>query len=168
MTHAQIKELEGLLAQKVTTALHVVIAEYERQKLTPNMIQGQGNAQGDPNKYVTIYFETKDCPYADVAAYNQAVTGRAPLLSLLKEIVQSKLNGTFKRYVTTLSEFSAAVVAQIIAKNLTSEQGGISFNSENEAVPDDLVPRITDKHMEQIIKRQLVSWSYQPQVIVQA
>lgn len=138
--------------EAIDLALVVFCQQFKRDIPLPKHIEGNGDVEGNANKYYDSYGTACDCKYSDNEAYNKAVQKYNAINGTVNGILNARNNGNISSNISTLTKHGAAVFSDIAALN-----NWTSFDD----VPE--VDRLT--LCCELVKRQIVAFNQKAEKI---
>lgn len=143
----------GDFIEAIDLALVVFCQQHKRDIPLQKMIEGNGNVEGDTNKYLDAYGVPKDCKYEDAATYNKAIDAYLLVDNTVNEIIRARNNGKISSYITTLTKHGASVFC-----DKAIEEG---WNSFNDVPEEDRLGVCVE-----LIRRQIIGFNQVPEKII--
>ncbi|KYG76905.1 hypothetical protein AWW68_18790 [Roseivirga spongicola] len=138
--------------ESIDLALVVFCQQHKRDIPLQKMIEGNGNVEGNANKYLDAYGVPQDCKYEDNEAFNKAVDAYLLVDNTVNEIIIARNNGKISSYISTFTKHGAAVFYDKVV-----EEGWESFNDVPEG--DRLGVCV------ELIRRQIIGFNQVPEKI---
>lgn len=136
----------------IDLALFVFCQQHKRDIPLQKMIEGNGNVEGNADKYLDAYEQAKDFKYSDAVLYNKAVDAYNLINKTVNEIIIARNNGKISSYISTFTKHGAAVFCDIAEIKQWS-----SFNDvpEKEKIPLCI----------ELVRRQIIAFNQVPEKI---